>query len=166
LAFSTTCSGPTSNATSSSDTNIRLGLSVEQFRQVVPQAYQDAGNADRYIVADTLFGVDGRWTYYFNAGQLRWYIFNAYEAQISKNRFDQFLRSTNAIMANYDRDLGKARKVRRGITTFNDPSVQNHNGYLVEQATWEVLGEKRTVEFSFLGDHRSYALLLSIHVGQ
>lgn len=162
------CSNQTSGSVTGpeSATTIELGMSLNDFKAISPGAYKDEGNANRYIAIEKVQGLEGRWTYYFNGGVLRWYVFSASEHKISRQVFDQFMKVTNDLVRRYEKEYGKARKVRRGIQEYQDPELRAHNGYMVQQASWDGDGGRRTVEFSFLGDHKNYSLMLSIQVGQ
>lgn len=155
-----------SNSGSEAPPSIHLGMSLDEFNTLMPDAYKDAGNSNRYIAIEKIQGIEGRWTYYFNGGNLRWYVFSASEHKISRQVFDQFMKVSNDLVRRYEKEFGKARKVRRGIQEYQDPELRAHNGYMVQQASWDGDGGKRTVEFSFLGDHKNYSLMLSIQVGQ
>jgi len=141
-----------------------LGMSQEQLKAVHANVVSDAANSDRLMRPETMLGISGKWIYYFKDAKLTWYMFNAVEQQLSKSRFDDFLLASDGLMNGYQDKLGKPRKVRQGIKDYRDPARQPHNGYLVQQAFWESKAGKYQVEFSFLGEHSNYSLMLNIQV--
>lgn len=158
------CQGPVTNTVAAG--GLRLGMSRADFGVLYPDSYQDAGNPDRFIRNDSVFGLPGRWVYHFSENKLSWFVFNASQHDISRQSFEQYLKVAEELSRTYDSEYGKAIKVRKGIQDFKDPSEASHNGYMVQQSSWETPEGRRTVEFTFLGDHKNYSLLLTIQVGQ
>jgi len=161
LAY-TSCNSGSNNQASAG--RVSINMDVLALKALYPDLITDTANSDRFIRSDRVGGLDGRWTYYVHDGKLRWYVFNAGQSAVDRAAFERYLRACEDIVSFYGKELGQPYKVRQGIREYRDPVLRPHNGYLVEQASWEKPEGRLTVDYTFLGEHRSYSLMLSIQV--
>jgi hypothetical protein len=143
-----------------------IGMSPDQLKTLYPDIAVSADSKDRYTRRATEYGLQGEWLYSFTNSQLNWFVFNASETVIDKPNFSACLAATTDIIDSYRQILGQPQNLRVGIDTFNDPEIKPHNGYLVEQATWESPVGRIRVDFSFLGENKAYEFLVTLQVSK
>jgi len=141
-----------------------IGMSFDELQKVYPDIKPEGSISDRYQRHAKEFGLDGTWTYSFTGNKLKWFIFNAYENTVSKSNFNSYLSATEDMIQNYQLILGTPVRVRSGIHDFNDPTIKPHNGYLVQQVSWNSQLGNVKVDFSFLGENKYYQFLVSVQV--
>ena len=141
-----------------------IGMSLDELRAVYPDITASDDSNDRYVRPATEYGLDGSWMYSFTNRKLHWFVFNASETIIDKPNFSACLAATTDIIESYKEILGQPQRFRVGIDSFNDPEIKPHNGYLVEQATWESAIGRVRVDFSFLGENKAYEFLVTMQV--
>lgn len=142
------------------DTQLRLGMSEESFRELFPNAREN-GRA-RYIRDTREFGVKGSWIYSFHDGGLNWYIFNSHETEVSEERFQKKFQAANQMIADLSMEYGNPWREDSGYSDYINPDVQAHQGYKVREAQWRTEDGEVTVDFTFLGDGGVYSLLLTL----
>ena len=141
-----------------------IGMDLKDLRAVYPDIKPDSAVADRFQRETQEFGLNGTWTYSFTGNKLRWFIFNAYQGMVNKPNFNSCLVATEDMIESYRQILGQPVRVRTGIHDFNDPALKPHNGYLVEQVSWNSPLGLVKVDFSFLGENKYYQFLVSVQV--
>lgn len=141
-----------------------VGMNLSELQKVYPDIQADPSISDRYQRHAQEFGLDGVWTYSFTGNKLKWFIFNAYQNTVNKANFNSYLSATEDMIKNYQLILGTPVRVRTGIHDFNDPSIKPHNGYLVQQDSWNSPLGNVKVDFSFLGENKYYQFLVSVQV--
>ena len=141
-----------------------VGMDLQDLRAVYPDIHPDPAMPDRYQRETREFNLNGTWTYSFTGNKLRWFIFNAYQGIVNKPNFNSCLVATEDMIESYQQILGQPVRVRAGIHDFNDPALKPHNGYLVQQVSWNSPLGTVKVDFSFLGENKVYQFLVSVQV--
>src|SRR5262249_48147353 len=121
-----------------------LGMDIARFSQIFPeQTYPElrVKSPDAQVGINALVhGLDGRWTYTFEGGKLKWVLFNRYSDELTQSNFDRCLSATDAIIADYTRQYGPPASLKPGTRTFKHPRVERHWGYEVMVAIWKADG--------------------------
>lgn len=161
------CAGSAAKAPSiAADSPLKawVGMGLADLKKLYPDLQADAETPGRYVRGATEFNLPGKWTYSFTGDTLKWFIFNAYQNEVTKNNFNSYLTASTEMIDSYSQILGRPAKLRSGIGEFNDPAEKPHNGYLVQQASWNSNQGNVKVDFSFLGENHYYQFLVSIQV--
>ncbi len=166
MAFFSCAASPKDNNGTPDTTPLKawIGMSTDQLKTLYPDLRPVEDSKERFSRSAKEFGLDGSWIYSFTNHKLHWFVFNASQTTISQPNFNACLSSTTEIINNYKEILGQPQRFRTGITSFNDPELKTHNGYMVEQATWESAIGRVKVDFSFLGENKAYEFLVSMQV--
>src|SRR5262249_44254451 len=73
----------------------RLGMDLARFSQIFPaQTYPELrvkSPDDQVAINALVHGLDGRWTYTFEGGKLKWVLFNRYIDELTQANFDRCL---------------------------------------------------------------------------
>lgn len=141
-----------------------IGMSPAELKAIHPDITAADDSKDRFTRPAIEFGLRGAWLYSFTNQKLHWFVFNASETAINKPNFNACLSATTDIIDSYKEILGQPQRFRVGIDSFNDPEIKPHNGYLVEQATWESAIGRVRVDFSFLGENKAYEFLVTMQI--
>lgn len=166
LGLASCANGSHDNGSAPSNNPLKawIGMSVSDLKALYPDITAAPDSKDRFVRTSNEFGLDGSWMYSFTNQKLHWFVFNASQTVINKPNFSACLAATTNIIENYKEILGQPQRFRVGIPTFNDPEIKAHNGYLVEQASWDSPVGRIKVDFSFLGENKAYEFLVSLQV--
>ena len=144
-------------------------MDLARFQQIFPeQTFPELSvkSPDAQVgITALVHGLDGRWTYTFEGGKLKWAMFNRYIDELTQANFDRCLSATDAIIADYTRQYGPPASLKPGTRTFKDPydpKVERHWGYEVMEATWKADGMKFHVDFDFMGGKGDYHFLVQM----
>jgi hypothetical protein len=144
----------------------RIGMELGRFQQIFPeQTFPKLAvkSPDGQVgIHAMVHGLDGKWTYTFEGGKLKWVLFDKYIDEITKPNFERCLAATDAIIQDYTKQYGPPASAKVGPRTFKDPYVDHHWGYEVMEMTWKADGMKFHVDFDFMGGKGSYHLLVKM----
>ncbi len=139
---------------------ITIGMSFTEFKSIYPEAVLSDDGQWEY--EDSLHGVDGTWIYSFSDRRLSWFVFNAYEPEISGETFQRCLEATRRLIGEYSMRYGKPAKETRGIEQYRDPKLLPHAGYSVLEARWSAGSSMVEVQFHFMGDKDQYRFFVTV----
>src|SRR5262249_38882630 len=81
----------------------RIGMDLVRFQQIFPeQTFPELSikSADSQVgITALVHGLDGRWTYTFEGGKLKWSLFDRYIDEITQTNFDRCLSVIDAVIA-------------------------------------------------------------------
>jgi hypothetical protein len=136
-------------------------MQLERFQKIFPGVAIRSPDGQGGLDA-TVHGLEGRWTYTFEGGKLKWALFDRYIDELTAPNFARCLAATDAIIADYTKQYGPPTALKVGTRTFKDPRVEHHWGYEVMEATWKADGMKFHVDFDFMGGKGDYHLLVKM----
>ncbi len=143
-----------------SETDISIGMSLADFKRLFPDAPVSSGSQWRRE-AD-FYGLAGEWVYTFGDGRLAWYVFNAYESEVTRDNFDRYLAATRQAIEAYSSRFGEPVEQQEGIEQFQDPSKTDHRGYRVLEARWNRQHGQLKIAFTFMGENLPYRFFMTI----
>lgn len=150
----------TDEAEGPADGHVSVGMSLASFKTLHPGT--DLRVSGEYRHRETVEGLPGEWTYAFRDKKLAWYVFNAYEDEISREKFDQCRAAADFLIERYRKLYGPPDRTTQGLTEFADPAAAAHTGYEVLSAEWQRPEESTSVRFSFIGDGLKYSFLVTV----
>ncbi len=148
------------SSSSDAERGIRLGMSIDDFRALYPQARVNEG--DQFIRQSREFGIPGRWVYSFHGDRLSWFMFNAHQTDVSADLFERTYQAANDFINKYSVLYGTPWREDQGHNEFINPAEKAHRGYKVKEAQWRIPDGRVVVDFSFLGEGGVYSLLLTV----
>lgn len=144
--------------------NIAIGMSLDDFYDIFPQARLSADG--EWSRPDELFGLRGDWTYSFYHKRLSWYLFNSYQSHVDQPNFDLYLTATRNAIKGYTDSLGEPTQVVDGILEFKNPA-QGYSGYPVLKALWKSKERTLRVDFALLGSAgEQYQFLFTVEMSR
>lgn len=150
----------TAGSPGSGERVIAIGMSFTEFQNIYPEAVLSADGQWEYEAS--LHGVDGTWIYSFSNRRLSWFVFNAYEPEISSETFQLCLEATRRLIGEYSMRYGKPAEEIRGIEQYRDPKLLPHAGYSVLEAKWAAESSVVEVQFHFMGDKDQYRFFVTV----
>jgi hypothetical protein len=138
------------------------GLNIMDVAKEKPVLFpKGVGLNGQWGVEETKMGLKGKHTYAFQFDKLKWDLWDYYAGKYDQTTFNNLLRATRGIIADYTKLYG-APKIVEGTTKYRDPIKDHHYGYDVITATWDKENYIIEIVYTFMGGKGQYDLLVKV----
>lgn len=143
--------------------SVYIGMSQSEFLEIYSNLDKTNTTPDKqWTIKETIYSLNGEWTYSFKNNKLDWYVWDYYDEDITEEKFNKCLNTTKKIFDKNSQLLGKPTKSEDFEMNYKDPYKQRHWGYEVCAALWKTEKEQLKVSFEFLGGKGMYQYLIKI----
>lgn len=141
---------------------IYIGMTIDEFLKIFPDLDKNLNSRENIQLSRNkiINSLNGKWTFNFENGKLKWFMWDYYCDKINKQNFEKCLNAARKMISDYKIQYGIPCKEKEYDLVFKDPFVEHHWGYDVIESIWKTDRTKFGISFNFMGGKGLYTFIV------